>query len=441
MDNDTLPSVQAELCRRVGSGRSTRHLTSAETAAGYMAGLTPRQREIFEMVLAGHPSKIIAADLGISQRTVENHRSAIMHKTRVKSLPELVRLSLAAKWFSAADPLALSEEWDSLVDVEPVMAVARAMFEHAPSAMATIDHTGAILHMNPAGQHLFGYSEADLLGKSIEVLLPIGLREHHQQLRDSYLQAPAMRPMGAGLRITARHRNGHEIPVDVGLRPLVAGQRPAIVLLYVANNSIRERAERAKLFVQELTHRAKNMFTVLLAISRQVGKESDVVGSFQSAFEHRLQSFAATYRIFGDGDGRSAPIGDLVRSQLYLFTGGDTPQIRMEGPNHPLPAGPAEYLGLAIHELATNAVKYGALSVVDGEVDIRWTAGTDSQLFQFDWIERQGPAVRETTRTGFGSVILKRVVPSAFSGAATLRSPSEGIAWHLEAPLAVVTAA
>ncbi len=94
-------------------------LASREDAADRVASLTPRERQIMELVLAGHPSKNIAADLGINQRTVENHRAAIMHKTGSKSLPALARLALAAAWSSAGQPfvqpltrLALAAAWN-----------------------------------------------------------------------------------------------------------------------------------------------------------------------------------------------------------------------------------------------------------------------------------------------------------------------------------------
>jgi PAS domain S-box-containing protein len=390
------------------------------------------------MVIEGHPNKNIAADLGISQRTVENHRSAIMEKTHAKSLPELVRLALAARLFSAADPFAVSDEADFPLDVEPITAVGRAMFEHTPAAMAMIDHTGVILHLNPAGEQLFGYLEAELLGKPIEILLPAALREH-KHLRDGFLRASAVRPMGGGGRLAARHIDGHEISADIELRPLVAGGRPMIVLLSIIDNSERERVERAELFIRELTHRARNMLAVILAISRQIGKASSDFGSFESAFEQRLRSFAATYQVCEWGARRGASINDLIRSQLSLFNGGAMPRIRVDGPNLWLPADLTEYLGLAIHELATNAVKHGALSVEDGEVDVRWAADAAAQLFQFDWIERRGPAIGEPARKGFGSLILKQVVPFAFGGvAALLRSP-EGTVWHLEAPLSAMS--
>jgi two-component system CheB/CheR fusion protein len=87
------------------SRNSSKRLALQEVAVDAIAGLTPRQRQIMELVLAGHPSKIISADLGISQRTVENHRASIMEKTGSKSLPALARLAFAAAGNGAAEPL------------------------------------------------------------------------------------------------------------------------------------------------------------------------------------------------------------------------------------------------------------------------------------------------------------------------------------------------
>ncbi len=419
-------------------GRSNERVTSADVAARGLASLTTRERQIFELVLDGHPSKNIAADLGISQRTVENHRRSIMRKTHAKSLPELVRLAVAAKLFSASDPLDLPRELNALLDLKPVTAIARAMFEHAPAAMIMVDSAGLILHVNPAGARLFGYDESRLLGEPIEILLPSGMRAHHKSLRDRFLREPTARPMGADRRLTARHIDGHEISVEIGLRPLIAGENAPLVLVSIIDHSTRERAERAELFIQELTHRAKNMLTIILAISRQVGRVSHDVDSFESVFEKRLRSFAATYGVFENGDATAAPISDVVASQLIPFTDGARQKISADGPDFPLPARLSEALGLAIYELATNAVKHGTLSNEQGEVDIRWRIDSVEQIFHFDWTERHGPAVIPTDRKGFGTVILEDVVPKAFGGIASLRHSREGVSWHLEAPLATV---
>jgi PAS domain S-box-containing protein len=412
-------------------------VTSANVAARDLAKLTTRERQILELVLDGYPSKNIAANLGISQRTVENHRQSIMVKAHAKSLPELVRLAVAAKLFSASDPLNLSHNLNGLLDIEPVTAIARAMFEHSPGAMIMIDRSGVILHTNPAITRLFGYEGTDLLGEPIEILLPSGMQAHHKALRDGFLQVPTARPMGAGLRFSARHKDGHEISVEVGLRPLLAGTNSLMVLVSIIDHSDRERAERAEFFVQELTHRAKNMLMMILAISRQVGRASSDVESFETDFEQRLRSFSATYDVVENGEVTAAAIRDVVHSQFVLLTGDIKPNVRIDGPDLWLPARLSEALGLAIHELATNAIKHGALSVEQGVVDLCWGADSTSHMFHFDWKERHGPAVNTTSHNGFGTVILERVVPASFGGTASLSDSAEGFSWHLEAPLAV----
>ena len=318
--------------------------------------------------------------------------------------------------------------------LQPSEAVARALFEHAPMAMLMIDRAGAVQHLNSAAEQLFGYSREALVGKPIEMLVPDGLRQRHEQLRQGFLRAPAARPMGKGRRLSARHKDGHKLPVEIGLNPVTIGSIP-IVIASVVDVSARERAERAELFVRELTHRAKNLFTVISAIAHQIGAVSPDVASFESDFDDRLRGLATSHELLVRENWQGALIADLVRSQLVFVNRRDASQITMEGPELRLSAIPAEYLGLPLHELATNAVKHGALSVPGGKVRIRWAAGEAAQCFQFEWREHDGLAVTRPQRKGFGLVILNTVVPAAFGGTAALRTPAEGVFWHLEAPL------
>ena len=106
-----------------------------------------------------------------------------------------------------------------------------------------------------------------------------------------------------------------------------------------------------------------------------------------------------------------------------------------EGPALRLSASPAEYLGLAVHELATNALKHGALSVPGGSVRISWATDAAGQRFHFEWRELDGPAVALPQRKGFGLMILNTVVPAAFDGTAALHISTNGVSWQLDAPL------
>jgi two-component sensor histidine kinase len=245
--------------------------------------------------------------------------------------------------------------------------------------------------------------------------------------------------MAEGRRLTALRKDGSRISVDIALNPVLIDGRPKAVAVWITDSSARERAEVAELFVKELTHRARNMFSIISAISRQIAKSSADIAEFQPAFERRLNSLSASYQVFEKENWQAAPIGELVRSQVEFVLKDGTHQIDIDGCDIRLPASPAEYLGLAIHELATNALKHGALSVPEGRVYVRWSMNKEDRVFQFSWIERNGPAFPPPERRGFGSVILNSIVPAACGGTAELKVTGAGMAWQLEAPLSILS--
>src|SRR5665647_881371 len=300
--------------------------------------------------------------------------------------------------------------------------------------MLLIDEVGYIHHLNAAAERLFGYAKSELVGRSIEVLVPEVVQQKHKRLREDFFRSPSSRPMGKGPRLSARRKDGHEIPVSVGLNSVTIGANPVVVIVSLTDNSAQERAEHAELLVRELTHRAKNMFAVISAMSHQIGAVSADIASFQTDLDKRLASFSASHELLARENWRSIPIADLVRSQL-AFVNGHATQVVMEGPALRLSASPAEYLGLALHELATNALKYGALSVPGGKIHVVWNTDKAKRRFLFDWRELDGPPVAEPLRKGFGTVILKTVVPAVFGGTAELRTLPNGACWNLEAPL------
>ncbi len=180
------------------------------------------------------------------------------------------------------------------------------------------------------------------------------------------------------------------------------------------------------------------MFAIINAISRQIAKYSTSISDFHLAFESRLNALSTSYKVFEKENWQAAPISDLVRSQISFVVKQGMPQINFAGPDIQLQPTPAEYLGLAIHELATNAVKHGALSVPSGAVDIRWSVDEMEKGFQFHWTERNGPPITPSERRGFGSVLLTSIVPAACGGTADLAITPIGMSWNLNAPLAIL---
>ncbi len=313
--------------------------------------------------------------------------------------------------------------------------VAQTLFEESPVAMLLIDGAGNITGLNAAAEVLFGYAKSELVGRDVEVLVPELDRQKHKLLREDFFVSPNSRPMGKGRRLLARRKCGREIPISVGLNPVRVGINPVVVVSSIVDNTALERAERAELLVRELTHRAKNMFAVISAMSRQIGAMSADVASFQIDFDERLKSLSLSHELLVREDWTSVSISELVRSQLEFVSGRNTSLINIEGPELRLSAGTAEYLGLALHELATNATKHGALSVPSGKVNVIWSMDPAKDQLAFHWRELDGPPVAEPKHSGFGLVILKTIVPAVFGGSTELQYRPDGFGWKLEAPL------
>jgi PAS domain S-box-containing protein len=195
--------------------------------------------------------------------------------------------------------------------------------------------------------------------------------------------------------------------------------------------------EHSQLIMRELSHRTKNLLTVVYSMARQAakyGRLSDFVADFGS----RIQGLSKSHDLLVASNWAGAPLDEHVRSQLQPFAPIDNHRIRFSGPSIMLRPEATQALGLAFHELATNAVKYGALAAPDGQIDIKWEIDSEGngQVFKLAWREcnPQGRPL-PPSRQGFGSTVLTRVVPDTLSGEVRYDIGTEGVFWEIEAPL------
>ena len=202
----------------------------------------------------------------------------------------------------------------------------------------------------------------------------------------------------------------------------------------------RKRAEeRVASLLEEAAHRARNQFTVIMAVARETGRASESAEEFEEAFTTRLMGLAASHGLLITGEWTGAKLRELLRVHLEPF--GCADRVAFEGPDLTISASAAQHLGMAFHELATNAVKHGSLSV-EGAVRVVWEVRERSPRpdFALTWTETGGPAPEEPTRRGFGTQVLTRLVPGALDGEAMRDLAPAGFVWTLVVPLASVVA-
>ena len=192
-----------------------------------------------------------------------------------------------------------------------------------------------------------------------------------------------------------------------------------------------------RLLMRELTHRSKNLLAVIQAMARQTARHAGSTASFLERFSARLQALAASHDLLVQESWHGASLHELVRSQLGPYLDRDSPPVTYGGPSILLKPEAAQALGLGLHELATNAAKYGALSTPGGKVDITWRrlppdAGNGIEIL---WSEHAGPPVVKPQRRGFGSTVIERHVASSLDAEVELKFEPEGVTCSITVPV------
>lgn len=216
---------------------------------------------------------------------------------------------------------------------------------------------------------------------------------------------------------------------------------PKRILETLTDITVRKQLEQNfRLISRELTHRAKNLLTVIVGIATQTARSNVSLEDFITSFSHRIQGLAASHDLLLQSDWAGAPLGELVAAQLAPFGGVDGKRVRANGPRILLKNDVLQNLGMAFHELATNAVKYGALSKASGSVDIAWriVSRESKPQLQLTWTERGGPILSPARRKGFGQAITVRLLARVVAGEAKIEFGRKGIVWTVNAPLDAV---
>jgi two-component sensor histidine kinase len=195
--------------------------------------------------------------------------------------------------------------------------------------------------------------------------------------------------------------------------------------------------QRQTLLVRELHHRVKNTLATVQGLVGATGRSTGSFDEFYRSFSNRIMSLAKTHNLLTEDYWQTAPLREIALNELKPFAESKHPRLMLIGPHVELSADLAVPVGMALHELTTNAVRYGALSVPGGHVEVRWTISEVEGVrkLYLEWKECGGPPVREPQHQGFGSTLLQRVLPMQCNAEVEVRYDRTGLRFQMNAPL------
>lgn len=283
----------------------------------------------------------------------------------------------------------------------------RQMFDQAPGFMALLIGTDHVFDLVNAAYHRL-VGDRPLIGLPARIAVSDIFNQGYGAILDQvYSTGEAF--VGRALAVDVDDGLGvrHQHFVDFVFQPLTTAQG-GVFGVFLQGHDVTEQvlADRAQhLLMRELQHRIKNTLSTVRAIAARSARTTSDPAAFVKAFENRLIALAATHELLTDGKWEGADVRALVEHELRPY---DISRLRLRGDSQLIPPRAALPLGLALHELATNAAKYGALSTEQGRVELEWWVEDrpDGPRLCFRWREFDGPEVRGPSRRGFGTELL-----------------------------------
>jgi PAS domain S-box-containing protein len=316
----------------------------------------------------------------------------------------------------------------------------RLLLDCAADGFCCVDRNGRTTLCNAAFLRMLGYrQDEDLIG-----------RDFHEVVRHSSSdgiahpkeERPVFKVIQSGTHAHIIDEmvfrvDGTRFPAEYWIRPIVRdGEIQGAVCTLIDLTERKQAESRQELLNRELAHRVKNTLAMVQAIVDQTLRTSATPRGAMSSINQRLVALGNAHNVLMRTYWGNASIMDIVEGAIALHRSEDQ-RIRVGGPRLDVGSKAALAITLALHELCTNAAKYGALSREGGTVSIEWllAGGAADATFRMSWKEQGGPPVTPPTRKGFGSRLVGQLIGSDLRGTAKLTFDPQGLQWTLEAPL------
>jgi PAS domain S-box-containing protein len=310
-----------------------------------------------------------------------------------------------------------------------------AIVESSDDAILSKDLNGVITSWNRGAERLFGYTAPEIVGKPVTVLIPADREDEEPSI---------LARLRRGERIdhfetVRRRKDGSLVDISLTVSPIMDLNGAVVGASKIARDITdrRRAAEQANLLFLEMQHRAKNLASVIGALARQSRPADEpAVEAFVDAFLGRVQALLSTGELLFASSARQADLQQVFETVLSPFVNPEKPDaISIEGPPLSVSEQTAGNLGLAAHELATNALKYGALRSRNGKVSVHWSVRPEQDLsrVRIEWKETGGrPVSGPPQRTGFGSRMIEWAVSRERDGVSELAFEPDGLRCRFE---------
>ncbi len=316
----------------------------------------------------------------------------------------------------------------------------RMVMDHTLAFVGVLGMDGTLQKVNEIALEFGGLKRSDVVGKPFwETFWWTHDDAVSAQLKDAVMAG--LDGQSSRYDVAVRGVDDRLITVDFLLAP-VFGDAGDLRMLVVSGFDISEREEarrRVQALMGEVNHRTKNILTLVQILARQSARGG--AKDFVQRFEKRVSALAAAQDLLVKSTDDRVDLKELAQSQLAHFDDGCDTRIHLSGPPIELAPQAAQGIGMALHELATNAGKYGAMSSDHGRIDVIWqidTAPSEAE-FVMQWQEHDGPPVIPPDGRGFGSTVIDQMTRSILGGTVQLEYAPDGLRWRLSCPVSALT--
>lgn len=321
---------------------------------------------------------------------------------------------------------------------EDIRARLASIVESSDDAIVSKDMNGRIESWNRGAEQLFGYSAEEAVGRSVAILIPEAHLDEEAEILSRVRRGEKVPPF----ETVRRHKDGSLIDISLTISPLRNAQGKIVGASKIARDigGRRQADEHKTLLMHELNHRVKNTLATVQALAMQSFRDGAQVAEARDHFAGRLRALARAHDVLTNESWQGAWVRDVVVQSLAPF-GLSEERLQIGGPRVRLSPRQLLALSMALHELATNAAKYGSLSVERGSLEVLWrvvSEGGAGELY-LTWTERNGPLVVEPTPRGFGSRLITQSLASELAGTVRLEFRPTGVVCRIEAPIGTGT--